>query len=495
MITVSSMAAATMVAIDMTIANVALPHMQASMSASQDQIVWVLTSYLIAGAIATPLSGWFASRYGRKPMMLGSVAGFAVASVLCGAATNLQMIVIARLLQGACGAGLIPLSQATLLDINPPERHAKAMAVFGLGSMLGPLIGPTLGGWLTDSISWRWVFFINVPFAALSFVGMSLFMYDTRDERPPRFDVFGFAVLAVGLAAFQLMLDRGEQKDWFESTEIWIYAAILGLSLWLTAVHMFTARNTFIRPSLFADRNFAIGCLVSCAVGLVAFATIPLIVIFQQTLLGFSALHTGLIGVPRGIGTIIAIFAVTRLSGRVDVRILLGLGLAITAFSMQMYARMDLYVDDHTLIVAGLVQGIGGGLMFVPLSVIVFSTLSPALRNEGAAMYALTRNIGQSLGISYIQSQLIHYTAASHAQLVEAIRPDNPVIGYARPDLDFGSAASMTGMSREIARQATMVGDVRVFWLVFFAGLAMLPLVLLMRSAGKTDPHTLPVME
>ena len=496
MITAASMAASTMVAVDITIANVALPHMQATMSASQDQIVWVLTSYLVAGAIATPLTGWLASRYGRKPMMLISVAGFSIASFLCGIANNLEMIVFARLLQGAFGAGVVPLSQATLLDINPPHRHAKAMAIFALGSMLGPLLGPTLGGWLTDSLSWRWVFFINLPFGLLSFVLMSAFMYDSRDAHPGRFDLFGFAWLAIGLAAFQLMLDRGEQQDWFESTEIWIYAVVLALSVWSTVVHIATARNTFIRPELFKDRNFAIGCIIAASVGVVAFATIPLIVVMQQNLLGYSALHTGVVGVSRGIGTVAAILLVTRLANRFDARIFLGLGLAVTAISSLMYARTDLYVDDWTLIVIGLVQGMGGGFMFLPLSLIVFSTLPGALRNEGAAMFALTRNIGNSVGISYLQRQLVHHTAWSQSRLVEAVRPDNPMFAYARPDFDWDSGQAMARMSGEIARQAAMVGNVEVFWMVFFAGMAMLPLLLFMRDAGdKSGRETLPPIE
>jgi DHA2 family multidrug resistance protein len=496
LITASLMAASTMVAVDMTIANVALPHMQAQMSASQDQITWVLTSYLIAGAIATPLSGWLADRYGRKPLILASVAGFTLASLLCGVSTSLPMIVIARLIQGACGAGLIPMSQATLLDINPPERQASAMAVFSLGSMLGPLIGPTLGGWLTDSLSWRWVFFINLPFGILALIGMLISDYDTRHDNWRKFDLFGFLALSIGLAAFQLMLDRGQQKDWFESTEIWIYVAILALGFWLTIVHALTARNTFVRLELFTDRNFAIGSILSIAVGVVAFATVPLMVVMQQNLLGFTAFHTGMIGLPRGLGSLIGIAITTRIIGKIDTRAILATGTAITAAAMLMYAHTDLYVDDRTLIVIGFIQGFGGSFIFLPLSLTVFSTLPAKLRNEGTAMYALTRNLGQSLGISFLQSRLIQLTAASQSRLVEGVRPDNPIVNYARPGLDLGSLPSLAQINGEVSRQATMTGTVEVFQMVFFAGLAMLPLVFLMKSGARVpQPADLPPME
>jgi DHA2 family multidrug resistance protein len=496
LITASLMAASTMVAVDMTIANVALPHMQSQMSASQDQITWVLTSYLIAGAIATPLSGWLADKYGRRMLVGVSVAGFTLASLMCGMASSLPMIVVARLIQGACGAGLIPMAQATLLDINPPDKQASAMAVFSLGSMLGPLIGPTLGGWLTDLLSWRWVFFINLPFGVLALIGLFASDYDSRVGGTRRFDLFGFLALSIALAAFQLMLDRGEQEDWFESTEIWIYAALLGIGFWVTMIHSMTAQNTFVRLDLFTDRNFAIGSILSIAVGVVAFATVPLMVVMQQNLLGFTAFHTGMIGLPRGIGSVVAIMIVTRIINRVDSRILMATGTGLTALALLMYARTDLYVDDRTLIVIGLIQGFGGGLIFLPLSLTVFSTLNPRLRNEGTAMYALTRNLGQSLGISFLQSRLIHLTAASHAALAQGVRPDNPVVGFVQPDFDVGSTASVARMAGEIARQASMVGTVEVFQMVFFAGLAMLPLIFFMKSGNRGANHAeLPAME
>ncbi len=496
MITIPSMVASTMVAIDITIANVALPHMQASLSASQEQIVWVLTSYLVAAAIATPLSGWLAGRFGRKNVMVASVFGFTVASALCGTANDLQTIVFARILQGSCGAALIPLSQAILLDINPPENHPKAMSLYALGSMAGPIVGPTLGGYLTDALSWRWVFFINVPFGILAFLGMLAFLYDIHERKRMSFDLFGFMTVSIALGAFQLMIDRGEQLDWFDSPEIIFYAVVCGLAVYLGMVHMFTARNTFLRPAMFKDRNFAIGSLFSVLVGVIAFATVPMIVIMTQNLLGYSAFRTGMVGMPRAVGTLVGIVFVTRLVLRFDIRALLITGLVLTAISLMMYAEMDLYVDQWALIVAGFVQGLGGGLMFVPLSIVVFSTLDSKLRNEGAAMYSLTRNIGNAIGISFLHRELVHYSASTQAHLAEGIRPDNPAMLNAMPDFDFSSTQALARMNAEIIRQASMVGNVEVYWLVGLLSLGLVPLLLFFRTGKNKDGgDALPIME
>lgn len=497
LITVPAMLASTMVAVDITIANVALPHMQSALGASSDQIVWVLTSYLIAGAIATPLSGWLASRYGRKVIMAVSVAGFTIASALCGASQDLTSIVLARALQGASGAALIPLSQAILLDINPPERLGRAMALFSLGSMAGPIIGPSLGGWLTDALSWRWVFFINIPIGILSFLGMLAFMPESRADRSTRFDMFGFLALSAALAALQLMLDRGEHLDWFESTEIQVYAAVLGMAVYLSAVHMMTARDTFLKPELFRDRNFAVGSVLRMLLGVAVFASVPMIVVMTQSLLGYSAFRTGMVGMPRALGTIVATLAIARLVGKIDSRLILFVGMAFSALSMWLYARMDLYVDQDTLLYVGFIQGVGGGLVFMPLSVMVFATLSDKLRNEGAAMFALTGNIGNAIGISLLSRELIHYSAASRAHLVEGIRPDSPVVQYGMPDFDVDAAGTLGQLNAEVLRQASMVGNVEIYYLVFFISLAMMPLILLMRSPGRRAARhePLPAME
>ena len=342
LIIASATMAVMMVAVDSTIANVALTHMQASMSASQDQVVWVLTSYMIASAIATPLSGWMANRFGRKRVMVSSVIGFTLASMFCGLAVSLPMMVAARMLQGLCGAALIPLNQSLLLDISAPEQLGRAMAINGIGIMFGPLIGPTLGGFLVDSLSWRWVFFVNLPIGLVATVGLMLFVTETREKNPQRFDHFGFATLSMFLGSFQLMVDRGPQLDWFDSTEVRLEAASVVLFAWLTGVHMATAANSFVRPRVFADRNFAVGAVLSTATGIISFGYIPMLTMMTQQLLGYSAMQTGLLNSPRGFGTLFAMIAVGRMIGRMDPRIFLMCGLLFTAAGLYMLAGLSL---------------------------------------------------------------------------------------------------------------------------------------------------------
>lgn len=490
------MLATTLVSIDSTIANVALPHIQSTVSASAEQIIWVLTSYLIASAIATPLSGWLAGRFGRKRVMLMSVAGFTLASLLCAISNDLPTLVLARAIQGISGAGLVPLSQATLLDINPPENHGKAMAIYGLGSMLGPLLGPTLGGWLTDTYSWRWCFLINLPFGIMAFIGLTTFMAEVRETRLARFDMFGFAALSIALASFQLMLDRGQQLDWFDSIEVRMWAVLLAVSVYFTIVHMFTRKDTFINVEMFKDRNFAMGCLVAMTVGVVALATIPILTVMMQSLLGYTALYTGMIGAPRAAGMILSMFVVTRLIGRIDSKIMLVAGMVLTGISQFMYARTDLSVDPHTLLVDGIVQGFGMGLIFVPLSAIVFATLPSAYRNQGTAMFALTRNIGASLGISLLQRQLTQQQAVVQSRLAEAVRPDAPMLNWNMPGFDLGSNATVAQLTGLISRQASMIAYINVYQLLAVVSFCSLPAIFLMRSPRRqaADP-TLMAME
>ena len=334
-ITISIMLAPIMQGVDTTIANVALPHMQGSLSASQDQIAWVLTSYIVAAAIMTPLTGWLAGRFGIKYVFLISVAGFTLASALCGIATSLAQLVIYRVLQGVCGAALVPLSQSVLLQINPPERHARAMAVWGTGTILGPVIGPALGGWLTDDYNWRWVFYINLPVGALATLGILIFIRETRHAHREPFDFFGFATLSLAIGALQLMLDRGELKDWFSSTEIWISATIAGLGFYLFVVHTVTATDrSFLNRDLLKDGNFVAGTVMMFFIGIILNGTLALVPTMLQELMNYPVLTTGLVTAPRGIGTMIAMFLVVHLIGRVNTRLIILTGLGLTAVSL-----------------------------------------------------------------------------------------------------------------------------------------------------------------
>ena len=403
-------------ALDMTIANVALPHMQGTLLATQDQISWVLTSYVVASAIMTPPTGILAARIGRKRFFMWSVAGFTAASMLCGIASSLTEMVVFRLLQGACGAALIPVSQSILLDIYPRERHAQAMALWGVGVMLGPIFGPTLGGYLTDLYDWRWVFFINLPIGILALLGIAASVQESpRDAKRP-FDFTGFALLTVAVGALQLMLDRGEIEGWFDSTEIVIEATVAALCLYGFIVHTFTVERPFIDLALIRDRNFAIAVTLIFLINLMMLATLALLPAFLQGLLGYPIVETGYLMMPRGIGTMAAMLVVGRITGRIDSRLIVSTGLGLGALSMWEMSLFSLDVGAQAIMWTGVLQGFGLGLVFVPLSATAFSTLAPALRTDGAAVFSLLRNLGSSIGVSVMTAS----TLISVPKMVEA---------------------------------------------------------------------------
>ncbi|MDB5801228.1 MAG: EmrB/QacA family drug resistance transporter [Rhodocyclales bacterium] len=489
MITISIMLATIIQALDGTIANVALPHMQGSLSASQDQITWVLTSFIVAAAIATPLTGWLTDRFGLKNVFLVSVAGFTIASVLCGLSGSLAQIVAARLLQGIFGAALVPLSQAVLLDINPREKHGSAMAVWGMGVMIGPILGPTLGGWLTDSYNWRWVFFINVPVGALAFYGIWKYIRKVPAARSMRFDMFGFATLSLAIGALQMLLDRGEQNDWFASTETWVEAILLAMSMAYFVAHtvLTPAGKSFFDYRLLKNRNYVTGLLFIFIVGMVLFATRALTPTMLQGLMGYPAAIAGLVTAPSGFGTMIAMLVVGRLVGRVDFRILLALGFGITAFSLWQMSRYTLVLSQSDIVWPGVIQGIGLGLVFVPLSAATFATLSPAMRAEGTAIYSLIRNIGSSIGIALVQALLVRNTQIAHSSLVEKITNSNAALH--EPTVSaiytFANADSITALNGEITRQASMIAYVDDFWLMLILTVLVIPLLLLVKAPQK----------
>lgn len=485
LITVSIMLATIMQALDTTIANVALPHIQGSVAASQDQIAWVLTSYIVAAAIATPLSGWLAGRYGRKLVFLASVAGFTAASALCGLADSLTQIVLFRLLQGLCGAALVPLSQSVLLGINPPEKHGSAMAVWGMGIMVGPILGPALGGWLTENYNWRWVFYINLPVGLLAFLGIAAFIQDHRHPEPRAFDFFGFATLSLGVGALQMMLDRGELKDWFGSSEIWWEFLLSLLGFYLFAVHTATTERTgFLDRALLRNRNFLAGNLVNFVTSIILYATLSLLPTLLEGLMNYPVVTTGVVTAPRGVGTLVAMILVGRLIGRLDIRLLIGIGLGVTIVAQWQMSGFSLLMGMSPIITSGILQGVGLGFIFVPLSVISFSTLSRTLRNEGTAIFSLVRNIGSSIGISIVQALLSENTQRAHASMVEHLRPDNPLA--VSPDwpnaLYQAGQGQLAAINAEVTRQAAMIAYIDDFHLMVLVVLASFPLLLLLRE-------------
>jgi MFS transporter, DHA2 family, multidrug resistance protein len=481
LITVSVMLASIMSSLDTTIANVALPRIQGSVSATQDQMAWVLTSYIVAAAIMTPLSGWLSGQIGRNRVFLYSVAGFTATSMLCGVAQSLPQIVLARLFQGLCGAALVPLSQAVLLDINPPERHARAMAVWVMGVTLGPIIGPALGGWLTENYNWRWVFYINVPFGILAFFGILSFLPEAAIRRS-RFDFFGFSTLSVAIASFQIMLDRGQLKDWFSSIEIWIEATIAAVSFYLFVIHMLTTtRQRFVSPALFKDRNFVTGNLFIFIVGAVLFATLALLPPLLQDLLNYPVVTTGLVTAPRGAGTLAAMFIVGRLMGKIDVRLIIATGFSLAAASSWQMTGFDVQMDSTRVVWSGVLQGLGTGFVYVPLAAATFATLTPALRNEGTSIFSLTRNLGSSIGISVVNTLLTRNTQIMHATLGEHVSRYSSVLRAQMPD-GGPSLRTMAGLNATVTEQAAMIAYNNDFKLMMMLSMAAIPLVFLLRK-------------
>jgi DHA2 family multidrug resistance protein len=486
-ITLSVMLATIMQALDTTIANVALPHMQGAMSATQDQISWVLTSYIVAAAIFMPLTGFLTARFGRKRIFIWSVIGFTIASMLCGAAQDLSQIVLFRMLQGVFGACLVPLSQAVLLDTYPREKHGAAMAMWGMGVMVGPILGPMLGGWLTEHYSWRWVFYINLPLGLLAWFGLGAYLKETAIESSRRFDLLGFAFLSLAIGALQMMLDRGESLDWFASREVLIEGALAGLSFYLFVAHMFTDKHPFIEPGLFRDRNFTLGLLAIFIVGIILLATMALLPPFMQSLMGYPVIEIGLLLAPRGVGTMIAMFVVGKLSGRVDPRKTIIFGLALTVLSLWEMTLFNTDITAGDIVHNGILQGLGLGFIFVPLSTITFSTLASRYRNEGTALFSLMRNIGSSIGISVVITNLAQNTQANHAAFSAYITPFSLPLRQAVEAgvYQLDTVQGLITINSEVTRQAATLAYLQDFRLMMWVTLCAVPLILLLRNPAK----------
>ncbi len=495
-VTVGVMMAVLLQVLDTTIANVALPRMRASLNAGQDTINWVLTSYIVASAIALPISGWLADKVGRKRLLLISVVVFTVASVLCATATSLPEMVMFRALQGVGGAFIVPLAQATLFDINPREKHGQAMALFGGGVMIGPILGPVLGGWLTDNYNWRWVFLVNLPVGILCVLVMLRFMPKTEMHQR-KFDMFGFALLAIALGALQFCLDRGQQNDWFQSWETIIEAGLALGAGWMFVVHMVTSKHPLFERSMFADRNFATGLLFMAVTGVLLLAGLALLPPLLQNLYGYSVLQSGFLTAPRGVGTLISMLLAGRLVGKIDSRLLVGIGVGLMGVSLYMMTGFALDQPSSPVIRSGVVQGLGLGLIFVPLQSLAFETLAPRMRTTAAALLNLSRNIGGSVGISVVSTQLVRMTQVAHADLAHNITEQTiPTLDPTVLQTIFPVAgpAALAYINMEVTRQALFIAYLDDFKLMMIVTFAVLPLLLFMRrgqpvSAGGPPVH------
>lgn len=485
MVTICAMTATIMQALDTTIANVALPYMQGSLSASQDQINWVLTSYIVAAAIMTAPVGWIANRFGRKRIFIICSAGFTAASVMCGLAQDITQMVLFRLMQGVFGAALVPLSQAVMLDSYALHERAKAMAIWGMGVMMGPIMGPSLGAWLTETYSWHWVFFVNLPFGAVTVLGLIVFMDETKVNKELQFDWFGFAALAVGIGALQLALDRGEQLDWFESKEIIAEFIISAAGFYYFFAHSLTAKRPFVQFAIFKDRNFATGCIFMVVIGIVLFSTMALASPLFQNAFGFPILTAGLLLATRGMGTFVAMMLVSRLMHYLEARTLIGIGLALIAITLYDMTGWTADTQVRTIIINSVIQGFGLGLVFVPLSTVAFLTLPDHLRTDGTSMLTLVRNVASSVGISIVIAELTQGTRRVHAVLVEHVTPFNQALQM--PDvsriLNLGTDTGRAMMDMIVNAQAQIIAFSQDFELVALVTICAIPLVLMLSSS------------
>jgi len=489
MITISAIGATLLQSLDQTIANVALPYMQGSFSASYDEITWVLTSYITAAAIMTAPVGWMATRFGRKPLYIGCIVGFTIASILCGAAQSLSQIVTFRLLQGMFSAALVPLSQATLLDIYPDERRGFAMAIWGMGVMIGPIMGPTLGGYLTEHYDWRWVFYINLPFGLLATAGLLIFLPAVHGMNRLRFDWLGFAVLSTGIGALQLLLDRGQDLDWFYSREIVVEAVLAGLGIYLFIIHMMSSRQPLILPALFRDVNFSSGLVLMFAVGTLLVSSLALMAPWLQVLSNYPVETAGLIMAPRGLGNFTTIMISGRLATRVDPRYMVAVGLLMICSSFYIMTGWTPDVSQRDIILTIILQGAGLGLVFTPLQILAFATLAPSMRTEAASLFSLLRNIGAAIGVSVTSTVLARNTQALHEVIGASVTPFNRTLGslgMLNPATHQGAAL----LDRLINQQAEIIAYVNDYVLLICTTLPALFLLLLMRR-----PRNAAVME
>ena len=482
-ITLCAVAATLMQALDQTIANVALPYMQGSLSATYDEITWVLTSYITAAAIMTAPVGWLVSRFGRKYVFITCLVGFTVTSMMCGAAQSLAQMVVFRLLQGVFGAALVPLSQSTLIDIYPLEQRGKAMAIWGVGVMVGPILGPTLGGYLTEIYDWRYVFYINLPFGILATLGLTFFMPRSYGNFNLRFDWVGFAVLSMGIGGLQMMLDRGQDQDWFSSREVIAEAVIGGLGIYLFVVHMLMVKTPFIPTLLFKDWNFAAGLVLMFAVGTILVSSSALMAPWLQNLANYPVGTAGLIMAPRGIGTMAAMMSGGRLASRLDPRKVMGCGILMLAWSTWQMTTWTPDISQRAIIVTIMVQGAGLGFAFLPLQVLAFATLPPQYRTDGASLFSLFRNIGAAVGVSVTSSMLAQNTQVLHEAIGASLTPFNRALQGGGMISRMWNPAQTHGaavLDQLINRQAQITAYIDDYWMMTLTTLPSLMLLFLL---------------
>lgn len=487
--------------LDATIANVALPHMRSALGASLDSVTWILTSFIITSAIATPITGWLADRIGSRNLFLTTTIAFLVTSGLCGMATSLSQMVVFRALQGVAAAFMGPMSQSIMYDINRPSQQARAMAIWGMVVVAAPIAGPFLGGFLTDVLNWRWVFYVNLPLGIPALVVVWWLLPSRPIKRRP-LDLFGFSMLALALAALQLLLDRGQQNDWFESWETVIEFIVCVSGFWMFAVHSAQSLHPLFPKALFGDKNFFAALILMAALGLASVGLSAVLPGMYQSVYGYGVIDTGLLMAPRGVGVIVAMWITNRLIARnVDYRYVGVLGFGVAAYAMWTMTRWSIDQSYQTIVVSSFIQGLGLGLVFVPMNLIAFSRLPVEHRTEGSAIMSLARNLGGSFGISAITTMLARNTQTSHADL------SGNITSFSLPGVDVSAladglgaigGAGMSMLDGLVGKQSLMIAYLDNFYMMFWLMLVISPLPLISKPPApmpKGEKHQPMAME
>ena len=504
LIAIAVMSSTFMEVLDTTVVNVSLPHIAGSLSASTDEATWTLTSYLVANAIILPMTGWLAGRFGRKRLLLASVTGFTVASFLCGLAPSLSFLIACRVVQGACGGGLQPLSQAILLEAFPPEKRGQAMAFWALGIVVAPMLGPVAGGWLTDNYSWRWVFYINVPIGVLAIILTQAFVFDPPYLRRERtgIDYWGIGLLVIGMGSLQIMLDKGQEEDWFSSRFIQVLAVLAVAGLAALVFRELKARYPVIDLTIFKFRTYAIGTLLMTGIGFVLYGSTVLLPLLMQELLGYTATHAGVTNLPRGLASFMAMPLVGFLTGRVDPRKLLGIGLLGSALAMFQLSRLSLDAGFWNFWWPLMMQGAALGLVFVPLTTVTNDPIPRERMGHATSLFNLMRNIGASVGISMVQTMQFRKEQVHINNLGRFVNQGNPTaqsmvqnltaffISQGR-DAATASRDAYAAVWAMVQRQAAMLSYDDVFLFLAIMFLVMFPFIFIMR---RPKPGGGPVM-
>ena len=488
--------------LDTSVVNVSLPHIAGSLSATVDEATWVLTSYLVANAIVLPITGWLANQFGRKRLLIAAVTGFTLASLLCGIAPTLPMLVLFRVLQGASGGALQPISQAVLLETFPPQERGKAMAFWGVGIVVAPILGPTLGGWLTSTYSWRWVFYINLPIGIASIIMTRLFIFDPHYIRPRggKVDFWGLGMLALGVAALQIMLDKGQEDDWFGSHFIVVLAIVAAVALVAFVIWELRVKDPIVHLSVFKDRTYATGVFLMTLLGFVLYGALVLLPIFLQTLLNYTAVSAGVWTSPRGIGALIFMpITGLLLSRRWDARILLIIGLLTGAYSLYLFSGFTLATGPWNIFWPQILQGMGMAFIFVPLTTVTMDPVPNREMGNATSLFNLMRNLGAGAGISAVTTMVARRAQVHQQRLVEQLNPANPQLrqtlaGMQAMLMAKGANASLAAQRAlallygTVQQQSALLSFVEAFFVLSLIFVAMAPMVLIMRRprSGKT---------